>query len=112
MPRARKKAHRIYKPHFGVQVGDKDIRGVKQGFHCFHVVKTGRVWVHLVQTSNQKYRKCSVELWQVLLARGVDLAERAKRLAREEAEAFAKATAEAAIAGAEAAESENEEEPV
>ena len=66
----KRRRRKRYKAEYGVQLYDREIVGVAQGYRCFAVVKTGRKWVHLVDTANQTAHKCRVELWNKLVRKG------------------------------------------
>jgi hypothetical protein len=73
--RAKRRLRRqTYKATHAVQLYDGDIVGCDQGFRCFHFIKQGSKWTHLVEVSadggEQRHRKCENDLWKKLLRKG------------------------------------------
>lgn len=83
----RRRKRQKYKATHAVQLYDNDIAGVDQGFRCFHLLKIGNKWTHLVEVSpdgggDQRARKCDNDLWKKLTRKGWELDHKGRRIAR------------------------------
>lgn len=64
---------RKHKPTHAVMVMEKDFAGADAGFRCFKLLKTGRLWVYLVETGHlpePKLRKVEIDQWKRMLRQG------------------------------------------
>jgi hypothetical protein len=57
-----------------------EFSGADNGFRCFHLLKIGSKWVHLVEVATQTLRKCEISVWNKIMRKGYALDRKGRPL--------------------------------